>query len=261
MLPRCAVVLICAGIAGPCALQAQSTRPLQWDITSVKPISPETCPANSGSVGSLPDGVTASCVPVAFLVQVAYHLMDPGRIVGLPEWTKDGQRLFAIQARVSGEDAAAFDKLSRQEKFSMLQALLAERFHMKAHTEAREMPAYDLVIAKSGSKLKQPEPDEHAASQFDAPDGKAKSVNSPLTNLIFLLGRETGHPVVDKTNLNGKYDFTLEYTPAARATNTDETGKPSVFTALEEQLGLKLVPSKEPVDVLVIDSIEPPTAN
>jgi len=260
MLPRCAAVLICAGIAASCALQAQSAKPLQWDITSVKPISPESCPANSGGVGYLPDGITASCVPIAFVVQVAYHLMDQTRILGLPEWTKDPQRLYSIQARVSSEDASAFNQLSRPEKSSMLQPLLAERYHMKAHMEAREIPAYDLVVAKSGSKLKQPSADERATSQFGAPNGNVKWVNAPLTNLTFLLGRETGRPVVDKTNLTGKYDFTLEYAPAARAA-ADEIGKPSVFTALEEQLGLKLVPSKEPVDVLVIDSIEPPTAN
>src|SRR6185437_13874652 len=137
-------------------------------------------------------------------------LMDQTRILGLPEWTKDPQRLYSIQARVSGDDAAAFNKLSRPEKSSMMQSLLAERFHMKAHREAREMPAYDLVVAKSGSKLKQPQPDERATSQFGAPNGNVRWVNAPLTNLTFLLGRETGRPVVDKTNLTGKYDFTLE---------------------------------------------------
>lgn len=223
-------------------------------------MSPQSCPANSGAVGYLPDGLTASCVPVVFLVKVAYHLLDQSRITGLPEWTKDEQRLYSIQARVSGEDVAAFNKLDRLEKFRMLQPLLAERFHMKAHMEQREMPAYDLVVAKGGPKLKQPAPDEHPSSVFAAPTGTAKWANSPLTNLIFLLGNETGRPVVDKTNLTGKYDFTLDYAPATRAL-ADETGKPSIFTALEEQLGLKLVASKEPADVLVIDSIELPTTD
>jgi uncharacterized protein (TIGR03435 family) len=78
--------------------------------------------------------------------------------------------------------------------------------------------------------------------------------------LKFLLSKEVGRPVVDKTGLTGKYDFTLEYSPSARA-GFDESEKPSVFTALEEQLGLKLVPSKESIDVLVIDSVEQPTTN
>ena len=92
-----------------------------------------------------------------------------------------------------------------------------------------------------------------------------KWANSPLTDLKFLLAKETGRPVVDDTGLTGKYDFVLEYTPASRAaasgTGTDEGGRPSIFTALEEQLGLKLVPSKQPVEMLVVDSIEQPKEN
>jgi uncharacterized protein (TIGR03435 family) len=186
--------------------------------------------------------------------------MDQTRIVSLPDWAKDNSHLYAIEARVSGEDAAAYGKLTHDEQFRMLQQVLAERFQMKAHMEAREIAAYDLVVAKGGPKLKPPTPDDSGASQFGSPDGHVKWAGAPLTNLTFLLGRETGRPVVDKTGLTGKYDFTLEFAPAARAA-TDETGRPSVFTALEEQIGLKLVPAKEPVDVLVIDSIEQPAAD
>ena len=234
--------------------------PLQWDVISVKPMSEETCAAAaSGGVGRLPDGLTASCVPLAFVVENAYHLMDLSRIVGLPEWAK-GPAMYAIEARVSGEDAAAFSKLSHDEQFRMMQLVLSERFQMKAHWETREMGAYALVIAKGGPKLKEPAANEPSTSQFGATTGEVKWANAPLTNLKFLLGREVGKPVVDKTGLTGKYDFTLQYAPAARA-STDDTGKPSVFTALEEQLGLKLLSSKEPIDVLVIDSIEQPAAN
>ena len=126
--------------------------------------------------------------------------------------------------------------------------------------EPREIAVYDLVIVKGGHKLKEPVPNEPGSSSFSAASGSVKWANAPLTNLKFLLGREAGKPVIDKTGLTGKYDFTLEFTPAARA-STDDTGRPSVFTAVEEQLGLKLVPGKEMVDVLVIDSIAQPEAN
>ncbi len=252
----CCVVVGSAGVSAQSASPA--AKPLTWDVISVKPMSSSSCPANSGAVGWLKDGLTASCVPVAFLVQCAYRLMDQSWIAGLPDWTKDNSKLYAIEARVSGDDAPAYGKLNHDEQFRMLQQVLSERFHMKAHMEPREMPAYDLVIAKGGQKLKQPAPDELGQSAFGAPTGDVKWANAPLTNLMFLLGRETGRPVVDKTGLAGKYDFTLEFAPAARA---DESGRPSVFTALEEQLGLKLVPAKEPVEVLVIDSIEQPAAD
>jgi uncharacterized protein (TIGR03435 family) len=257
-------VAMCAVLLGAGSARAQSAtsleKPLQWDVISVKPMSPDSCPAHQGGVGWLKDGLTASCVPAVFLVQCAYGLMDQTRIAGLPDWTKDTSHLYAIEARVGGEDAAAYSKLSQDEQFRMLQQVLAERFQMKAHMEPREMPAYDLVVAKGGAKLKGPGPNESGATQWGASDGDVHWTGAPLTNLVWVLSNETGRPVVDKTGLTGRYSFTLEFAPSARAA-TDESGRPSVFTALEEQIGLKLVPSKEPVDVLVIDSIEPPAAN
>ena len=113
---------------------------------------------------------------------------------------------------------------------------------------------------KSGSKLKEPSETTSGISQFSATNGEVKWANSPLTDLTFLLAQETGRPVVDSTGLTGKYDFRLKYTPADHAA-TDESGRPSIFTALEEQLGLKLVPMKQPVEVLVVDSIAQPTEN
>jgi len=185
--------------------------------------------------------------------------MDSSRIVGLPDWAKDPQRSYEIETRVSGDDQPAYAKLSRDEQFRMLQPVLAERFHMKAHIEAREMQVYDLMVAKSGTKIKATA-GEGGSNPRLAPTGNVKWANAPLTNFMWLLSAETGKPVLDKTGLTGKYDFTMEFEPAARA-GKEETGRPSVFTALEEQLGLKLVPSKELVEMLVIDSIQKPAAN
>jgi len=128
--------------------------------------------------------------------------------------------------------------------------------------EKREMPVYDLVIAKGGSKLKEATADEGAkgSRMMGGGGGKIEAVGAQLTSLPWMLNAEVGRPVVDKTGLTGKYDFKLEYVPAARAA-ADETGGPSIFTALQEQLGLKLEPAKEPMDVLVIDSIEQPAEN
>ena len=265
-----ACVITCAVLsfvlADAAAMDAQSaTAPsssLRWDVISVKPMTVESCATAGGGIRRLPDGISVVCAPMAFVIEDAYHIMDASRIAGLPEWTEDKSKPFSIEARVSGEDAAAFAKLSNDQKVGMLQLALVERFHLKSHTETRQLAAYDLVVAKGGPKLKEAEPDEASKGtwQFGALNGEVKWVSSPAGPMIWFLGKETGRPVVDRTGLTGKYDFTLEFTPAARAA-TDTTGRPSVFTALEEQLGLKLVPAKEPVDVLVIDSIEQPTAN
>lgn len=251
--------IVCAVVLGAATIQAQTSDQLKWDVISVKPTPTASCNDGQGGVRFLPDGLSANCVPAVFIIEFAYHLMDPTRILGLPRWAT-GPQLYAIEARVSAEDAPAFVKLKRDAKSSMMQSVLAERFRMKAHVETREMPAYALVIAKSGSKLKEPSDATSGISQFGGSTGEVKWANSPLTDLRFLLAKETGRPVVDHTGLTGKYDFTLEYTPFARA-STDESGRPSIFTAIEEQLGLKLVPTKQPVEVLVVESIEQPTAN
>jgi uncharacterized protein (TIGR03435 family) len=244
------------GIAGS---QTQLPEQLKWDVISVKPTSTDSCRVENSGVRFLPNGLSATCVPTIFVVEFAYHLMDPSRIIGLPKWAT-GPQTYAIEARVSAQDTEAFSKLRRDQKSDMMQSVFAERFGMKAHMETREMPAYSLIIAKSGSKLKTPSTDTTGNSQFGGSTGEVKWVNSQLTDLKFLLAKETGRPVVDHTGLTGRYDFTLEYTPAARA-GVDNSGRPAIFTALEEQLGLKLVPTKQSVEVLVVDSLEQPTQN
>lgn len=251
--------IACAALLSAAGIQAQSSEQVKWDVISVKPMSADSCRNGDGGVRYLPNGLSAACVPAVFALEFAYHLMDPARILGLPKWAT-GPQMYAIDARVSAKDTAAFGKLKVDQKAGMMQSVFEERFGMKAHMEKREMPAYALVIAKGGPKLKEPADTATGYSQFDGSTGDVKWANSRLTNLKFLLSEETGRPVVDNTDLTGKYDFTLEYTPFARAA-TDESGRPSIFTALEEQLGLKLVPTKQPVEVLVVDSIEQPTAN
>lgn len=230
----------------------------EWDVVSVKQADP-SCPHGSG-INGMADGVRVYCASALFAIEFAYEIREPSRIIGAPEWVKSGPR-WDIDAKVSGEDAAAFSKLAWQDKYRMLRPVFEERFHLKGHIEKREIAVYDLVVAKGGPKLKQAAPDEAPKSYMRMQDeGKIDSVSMPLTAMLPMLNTEAGRPVVDKTDLTGKYDFILDYMPAAKAA-TDETGGPSIFTAVEEQLGLKLEPAKEPMDVLVIDSIEQPAAN
>lgn len=255
---RCFAV-VCAVFMGFVSTHAQSPVQLRWDTISVKSMLANSCKPEEGGVRMLPNGLSATCAPTIFILEYAYQLMDPTRIIGLPKWALSSQ-MYEIEARVSAEDAPAFEKLKRAEKAAMMQAVFAERFAMETHMETRDMPAYALVVAKNGPRLETPSETTHGYSQFGGSNGVVKWANSPLTDLKFLLAKETGRPVVDQTGLTGKYDFTLEYTPLARA-ETDESGRPPIFTALEEQLGLKLVATKQPVEVLVIDSFEHPTEN
>jgi uncharacterized protein (TIGR03435 family) len=139
--------------------------------------------------------------------------------------------------------------------------LLQHRFNLSAHLETRELPVYTLVVAKSGVKLQQAPPDEAASAMMMLKDkGEIDSISMPLHSLPPLLTHELDRPVIDKTGLAGNYDFTLRFAPAM-STAPDSQDAASIFTAIQDQLGLKLEPTKAPLDVLIIDKLGKPTEN
>jgi len=237
---------------GPAALP-------EWDVVSVHPDDPASCTGDAG-MRTNKDGISIFCVPLLFAISQAYQIPEQARILNAPDWVKNVR--YDIDAKVAGEDVPAFSKLDREARGRMLQPLLADRFHLKVHMEQREMPVYELVVAKGGSKLKDTAPDDAGKGGHLTTNthGKIDAANVLLAGLPGLLNNEVGRPVVDKTGLTGRYTFTLNYVPMSKAA-TDESGGPSIFTALEEQLGLKLQPGKASMDVLVIDSIDQPPAN
>lgn len=230
-----------------------------WDVVSVHTADPQHC-TSVRTMRYSPDGMDASCVPLLFVIQQAYALLQPTLILGAPEWVKTGS-LWNINAKVAAEDATAYAALKPSEKYLMMRDVLASRFQMKAHAEQREIPVYEIIIAKGGPKLKKATVDDAAKEHvwMRAP-GDLEAVNGAISYLPIMLNTEVGRAIVDRTGLTGHYDFTLKYVPAAK-TASDETGGPSIFTAIQEQLGLKLQPSKAPMDVLVIDSVQYPTTN
>ena len=138
----------------------------------------------------------------------------------------------------------------------MVPALLADRFHLALHQETRTLPAYDLVVGKGGAKL-----------QLSKSDGRSigtgrthfKGEGLSMTLIAEELSKISGRVVVDKTNLSGRYDLKLEWSSDDAAAG--DNSAPSLFTAIQEQLGLKLESAKEPVPVLVIDHVELPGPN
>jgi uncharacterized protein (TIGR03435 family) len=158
------------------------------------------------------------------------------------------------------------EPLTFEQRRTMFQQILADRFKLVAHHETRELPIYQLTIGKNGSKLKESAPDDPASTKpsrkgimFGPGRGKVTATGGSLSMFITALSRQLGRIIVDKTGLTGRYDFTLEWTPDDAAPS-DQSG-PGIFTAIQEQLGLKLEPTKGPVDVIVIDHIEKPSAN
>jgi len=212
------------------------------------------------------------------------------RINGGPDWI-DKTR-YRIVAKIPEDIFAQMQKMVQDDRDNtqslMLQSLLAERFKLKVHFERRELPAYDLVLAKDGPKLpppvdptpgpvdptsKYPPANMSSGMAFNPKTGQLKAVNMPLEGLFVAqwFGMEP-RIVVNKTGLMGKYSLKLDLGPPpsdAAASPVGDGGMPlpgganetSIFSAVQEQLGLKLVPSKAQVEVLVIDSIELPSEN
>jgi len=200
---------------------------------------------------------------------------------------------YDIEAKMDGATADEVRKLSGEQNQStrehMLQALLVDRFKLTLHRETRELPLYSLVVAKNGSKLQESKPGEPDKRGFKTPDGHPMAQGHFFRmgmgqldghsigtgDIARVLAQQLGRKVVDNTGLTANYDFTLKWTPeegqgpafrepeagpGAGSTPAPETG-PSIFTALQEQLGLKLESQKGPVEILVIDHVEKPSEN
>ena len=208
----------------------------------------------------------------ALLIASAYNLpigSEGRRIVNAPDWLNSEAERYELQAKIEESLFAAMQKMppsqQRDQVALMEQSLLADRFKLKVHFETRQMPVYALVVAKDGPKLSVAK--EGEASKLFVLDSEQGSevtaqgvtldefIHSPLM-------RAGGRSVVDQTGLAGTYDFTLKWASDLVARDSgQESDAPSLFTAMQEQLGLKLVPTKGPIEVVVIDHIERPSEN
>jgi uncharacterized protein (TIGR03435 family) len=197
--------------------------------------------------------------------------MKPYQISGLSDWMKTSR--FDLTAKVSGEDVAAYKKLSVGQRREMLQKLLTERFQMKVHTETKMLPVYELVVGKGGSKLKattamepsseeerRANPEKYKKGSMMMGPGMFEAFGVPVRGLSSQLGNALGKPVEDKTGLTGLYDISLHFRPEEGESGGD-VDAPSVFSAVEEQLGLKLVSAKGPVETLVVERAGKPEGN
>jgi uncharacterized protein (TIGR03435 family) len=215
-------------------------------------------------------------LPISILITSAYNLPigSGNRIIGGPDWLRQDIDQFEIQAKIDDAEYAVMQKMTpaqQHERVALMeQSLLADRFRLKVHFETREMPVYALVAAKSGAKLN---PAKNVESSRISTVGNEQGIEMTAIGVTLeqfvhsplVTGPSGGRPVVDQTGLQGAFDFTLKWTPEQLAASAvgKEVGAdaPSFFTALREQLGLLLVPSKAPVEVILIDHIEQPSAN
>ena len=255
-LPLCQTSAVPASATAP-VTAAPSQRMPAYDVATIKPW----------------DG-NGFGMSLRVYIQAAFGISPNtiGWVIG-PDWINNTR--YVIQAKPPDSLRDAMKTMTPGERTKenrlMMQSLLADRFQLKAHFETREMPVHELVPAKGGPKLKE-NPDS-TKGRIAVGAGVIRGTAAPIHNFIDALESVSdigGRAVIDKTGLTGTYDLSLKWTALQRAAApggdggtapfSDAEGA-SLFTAMEEQLGLKLVPAKEPGQVLVIDHIEHPSEN
>jgi uncharacterized protein (TIGR03435 family) len=265
------VLLLVCGIAG----HAQGGQPtaLHFDAVSIKA---NHTGQSRGLLEISPDGdrVVVTNSPMYRILAFAYNRQRSDLIVGLPEWAREER--WDIEATIASSDLRAFHALTFVQQKAMLQSVLAERCKMQVHFGKKEVPVYALVLAKGGSKMheeKPPDPAEPAPGwNFTQKAGEVHARVVPLAALLYILsGASLGRQVIDRTSLTGVYDFDLLWTPqdeldAHAGSSEADAGSsappnPSIFTALPEQLGLLLEPTRALVEALIADHIERPSSN
>jgi len=282
-----AVALLLAAAAYGVYAQA-GTRPA-FAVASIKrsasPFDPEHEPVGAGY---RPGGrFTATNMTLRLLIQFAYapehtaHSMPlaASRVVGGPAWID--REPFDIEAKPDHQTDV-------DRSWLMVQTLLADRFQLQLHRETRELPVWDLVVAKSGLKLPPPKdipcvsfppgtPPQQMRGKVDcgyvgvAPAGEGLRMRGNkvhISDLLRELSFALDRPVLDRTGFDGEFDLVLNFSPDDSLAGLPQgfggppiPALPNLFAALEQQLGLKLVPAKGPVEVLVVDGAERPTAN
>jgi uncharacterized protein (TIGR03435 family) len=287
--------------AMPCQTEAQGPTPItfswkyKYDVVSIKPVGhvPNTGPAVGYRFEEPPDGLRIPGATLFGLVLGSYLADDDNliafredQIFGMPAWARS--ELYAIDAKMDESVAEQLAKLNpSQQRYArtlMLRALVADYFKMAEHAETRESSVFYLVVAKNGPKLKKATLGETypvgpggkvgpggpwkagwvVMDPFPVPRPSSKYIGlgAPLTRLVQLLSVRVQATVLDRTGLAGDYDFELQFSGTNQAPETEsEPPFPPLFTAIQQQLGLKLESGKGPAPVMVVDHAERPSTN
>ena len=243
----------------PAATQQEANKVYAYEVVSIKPSDPNS---HGSGTQSRPGSFAFTNMPLALLIKDAYDVIIDSQLVGLPNWAKEDG--YDIVAKADQDTAERLNNLPRKERRKeeqrMEQSILAGRCRFKAHEETKELPVYELVIAKSRLKMKDAPPDSPSSETMRS--GQMTVHAMSIDTIVEGFAGTDGRLIVDKTGLEDrKLDFELKWTPEEQRATAADDAPPSLYTALEEQLGLKLVPAKDPVKVLIVDHIECPSPN
>ena len=246
---RTAVVLIAAIAMTAGAAAAQQPPGLAFEVATIKPSTPSSPPL---SIGSSPGRFAATNASLKMLVTWAYDLEGDDRLVGVQPWMDEARFDISaiVPARAAGESQAG------ERVKLMMQTLLAERFRLAVHPETRELPFYSLVVDRDGAKVTaSTRPEDRGRNSFNMSGaGTLAGTKVTAAMLAKVLAGQLRQFVRDATGLEGVFDFTLEWTPETTA--AAQATRPSIFTAVREQLGMRLDARRGPVEVVVIDRID-----
>jgi bla regulator protein BlaR1 len=248
---------------------------MTFDVASIRETHPIGPHEVNDSLSPHSSSFTGTNLTVSRLVGLAYGL-NYSQISGGPDWF--GSATFNVEAKADSATNAQLAKLNDEratlEKRHMLQALLADRFHLKVRVDSKESTIYALVVAKNGPKFHETKPDAVGADSSAGGQGPVMNQGVDADGLELIahgitmkafagwLAVMQHTPVIDKTALSGKYDFTLHYFANKSGALSDDPSKsPPPIVAIQDQLGLKLDTTKGPVEMLVVDHVERPTAN
>ena len=257
---------------------AQASIPV-FEVATIKP---SNTALNSPRFLLSPTGFKVTHSSLQQLLQFAYGMKSDDQVVAAPKWSSS--EFFDIEAKDSEADVQAAKLIPITAQMDNLrlrvQSLLAERFQLKAHFETRELPVYALVVAKGGIKMKEvvpdpapapgtpPRPGAHIPQLRPTGPNQITATAWPVSEMTVWLSHfnEVGNRiVVDETGLKGNYDWVLNGVSQQYPEPTYLNGAPveanSIFSALPEQLGMKLIPQKAPVEVLVIEHMEESGSN
>jgi uncharacterized protein (TIGR03435 family) len=253
-----------------------ATKPLKFEVASVKPADPNA--KTSSSSRDAGEGLDIRNVPVRNLITLAYGLQD-FQLLNAPGWTNTGG--YDVVAKAPADEIPPLQAGPRTPPESLdqrklrfdrvrerLRSLLTDRFGVVVHYETREHSVYLLTVAKNGPKLKQV-PTADGPPRKEEGRGHSRGFAVPIEMLVNTLSNATHITVLDKTGLTGRYDYTLDWTPDLQSApanpETDAAqasgSGPAIYTAVREQLGLQLESGKAPVDVVVVDHVDRPSAN
>jgi uncharacterized protein (TIGR03435 family) len=231
-----------------------------FEVAAIKPSKPGD---GNHNWDDTPGRVSIENYTLRRLISVAFGLKSESQVLGGPAWI--GNEAFDIEAKIDDADVTNMRKMDRmdrnQERERMIQSLLVERFGLKISRSERELPAFALVVMKSGTKIT-PSPQQNSqGSEFSGHDGRITAIHISMDEFAHDLGifDEIGdHVVLNRTGLTGDFDFKMDFTRDHGGGISSDAQYPGLFTALKEQLGLELKLEKASIPVIIVDSATEP---